>query len=339
MVTGAGQSSLTLAQWTCQEPVSSLSFAASKAEHLLAVGTDTSATILQVDIPNEVDLPNTEREFNCQALTVYPCPSRVTAIAWSFDTEHSQETGKHHWRLAVACANHLIIAFVSKGATFDANALPQRHLYPGHHDYINAIAFSPIVGEESLFASVSDDSTCRVRRIGTAGDLYQFSLSSPGVSVAWHPLDATKLFVAEQCGSVRIIDLMTRQVSLTLHSNVHPLRSFELNYSEPFRLGAVTSKKWVTWNLQAPSKQLTGPEKVGDVPTETGCLFRWAHHNKLVFAVGSSSGEISFHKLHHENATQTQKNPLPSVDLSWHASQPLCVVAADKTLYFWSVFV
>ncbi|EPY52468.1 NUP37 family WD repeat protein [Schizosaccharomyces cryophilus OY26] len=82
----------------------------------------------------------------------------------------------------------------------------------GHHSFVNAIDIVDVYSAdnklaEQVIASVGDDNTLIIWRLTDNGPvLAGYSLSSPGISVEFHPVNPNHLLVGEKSGNVRVFD-------------------------------------------------------------------------------------------------------------------------------------
>ncbi|CAH2277565.1 nucleoporin Nup37 [Pelobates cultripes] len=249
---------------------------------------------------------------------------RADAIAWSPDTNYDSLTPLLRFCTAASDKNLRIF-------TSDLQDKNEFKVFDGHTSYINDVVFCSHDG--NTFASVSDDHTCRMWNIGK-GQTAMFMLRSPGMSVAWHPEESSKLMVAEKTGTIRFYDLLTHQAILSLESVQVPLMSADWCLKNPFRVGAVAGNDWIIWEMPRSSY----PQNNKPVHADRARLFRWSRCSENLFATtgypGKKNTQLLIHHLKHPQPILIGSVPVGS-GLSWHRSLPLCVVGGNHKLYFW----
>lgn len=248
---------------------------------------------------------------------------RVDALAWS-PVSHLDQIPII--RLCTAAADRRLRLLTS-----DLQDKHEVKVLEGHTSYINHLVFEPIEGKQ--IASVSDDHTCRVWDVD-GNEHSTLRLSSPGISVCWHPEDVFKLMVAEKKGTIRFYDLVNQQAILSLDCGQSPLMSADWCLTNTIKVGAVAGNDWLIWDITRSSY----PQERRPAHIDKACLFKWSRANENLFATTGCPGKINSQLLiHHLGHPQPVMIGSAAVGagLSWHRTLPLCVIGGDRKLCFW----
>ena len=115
-----------------------------------------------------------------------------------------------------------------------------------HSDFINDIAFEPLTGE--LLASVSDDCTCCLWSANDGSLKAKWRLTSAGMSVKWHPIEPTKLMIAEKKGIIRFYNLESIKPVMSFDGDKYPLLSADWCLSNNLLIGCVSDSEVLIWD-------------------------------------------------------------------------------------------
>ncbi|XP_030643041.1 nucleoporin Nup37 [Chanos chanos] len=261
-------------------------------------------------------------EFNTLRVFLHGVP--VDALAWS--PESRLDKLPQLIRFCTAAADRKLRLLTS-----DLQDKHEMKAMEGHTSYINDLVFEPTEGKQ--IASVSDDHTCRLWDL-EGNETAVFRLSSPGMSLCWHPEEVFKLMVAEKKGTVRFYDLVTQQAILSLDCGQTPLLSADWCLSNTVKVGAVTGTDWVIWDITRSSY----PQERRPAHVDKARLFRWSRANENLFSTMGCPGKINSQLLvHHLGHPQPIMIGSATVGagLSWHRTLPLCVIGGDRKLSFW----
>uniref|UniRef100_A0A8C5PZC8 Nucleoporin Nup37 n=1 Tax=Leptobrachium leishanense TaxID=445787 RepID=A0A8C5PZC8_9ANUR len=288
---------------------------------LLAFAGSNSVTVASCKFQEEDSSVN---GIAFQTLDVFNLGVRVDAIAWSPETRCNALSPLI--RFCAAVSDKSLQVFTS-----DLMGKEDCEAYEGHTSNINDVVFCSSDG--STFASVSDDHTCRVWMLDK-GEMAKFILQSPGMSVAWHPEEASKLMVAEKKGAIRFYDLMTQQAVLSLESTQSPLMSADWSLKNTLRVGAVAGNDWIIWEMPHSSY----PQSHKPAHPDKARVFRWSKFSENVFATtgypGKMNTQLQIHHLKHPQPILIGSVPVGN-GLSWHRTLPVCVVGGNCKLFFW----
>ena len=115
-----------------------------------------------------------------------------------------------------------------------------------HSDFVNDIAFEPLSGE--LLASVSDDCTCCLWSSIDGSLKAKWRLTSAGMSVKWHPIEPTKLMIAEKKGIIRFYNLESIKPVMSFDCDKYPLLSADWCLSNNLLIGCVSGSEILIWD-------------------------------------------------------------------------------------------
>lgn len=120
-----------------------------------------------------------------------------------------------------------------------------------HTNYVNDVVWEPTKGK--YLASVSDDHTCEVRsRDDNFESSIMFRFKSPAMSVHWHPEDIDKFMVAEQRGTIHMINIVARQTILSIETGKAPLMSADWCTRNQLFVTALVAGEVIAYDLRRP---------------------------------------------------------------------------------------
>ncbi|XP_049850994.1 nucleoporin Nup37-like [Schistocerca gregaria] len=308
--------------------------------HLLAYGVDSSVNVLRrtSDVPRHV-APDDRRGPGCaielfqfDRVTGFIAPSRVLTMAWSprticpiSDAEESSVSTR--LELCVACDDRFVYHYcVSETGRKQVQLLEQP-------EYVNDIAFRPAESEGGVcfhVALVGDHRTAQLWNLETKQLVDTIFLGSPGVSVRLSAHAPNTLFVAEQCGAIKFIDIRSKVIQNSVFAKETPLTSADWNTRNPSWFGASVGQKWALWNLDP---RIGVPHHTAFGPPNSACSnrFRWSLTHQNLFSTICAPSNVSIWDYNHQSkrlyAAPQEAQAIGG--LSW-MQDAACLVAGDS---------
>jgi len=284
---------------------------------LLALGLADSVVIGQVKFPEEEDDAIEEPEF--ERLHEIHHDTRVQCLAWGPRT--SQMVAPRCVQFATGGTDHKLRVFFTEASEVTVKLLK------GHNDYINGLAYEPETGQ--LIISCSDDHTAKLWDLSTGAILHAFHLSSPGVSVCWHPSETGKIMVCQKSGVISLYNSTNYSPILSLDACTSPLLSADWSLSNSLLVVAAAFSDLVYFDLSRPSL----PTERRTTHSEGGRLVRLARStDALVASVGKPGATLKV--IQHRpglNIVSNQKKIIGG-GASWHLRLPYLAVANDREI-------
>lgn len=289
---------------------------------LLAIGTSSKIVI--------VSCQSSEEKASLEDMTFEQVVDinhglKVTDLAWSVQTNlHSIP---RQIRLFTAGGDRKI-----RHLTSDLKDSTHITVIGEHRDYVNAIASNPELG--SSVASVSDDRTCRIWPIPYSDDpTISFALSSPGMAVCWHPLEPSKIMVAEKNGTIRFYSIVTQQAFMSLDCCQAPLLSADWCRFNPLTVAAVAGSDWYVFD----TSQSSLPLENRTVHSGGGQLISWSlSHDHLFATTGRPGSLLKVFYLRTNRVILSVERKIVN-GLSWHCRQPIVAVGSDSAVHLYLV--
>ncbi|EPX72945.1 NUP37 family WD repeat protein [Schizosaccharomyces octosporus yFS286] len=200
--------------------------ASSSCSNLLAIGHDTGITIYKArehsngelstkDLVRlytiHIGLPVLKLAFSANC-TFTENDKEVKPHQDNEKEELSENTEKTEYTLCFACVcqdNTVRLVVARNDSIITQHVLGGKS---GHHSFVNAISIVDVYSAdnklaEQVIASVGDDNTLIIWRLTDNGPILAgYPLSSPGVSVEFHPSNPNHLLVGEKSGNIRVFD-------------------------------------------------------------------------------------------------------------------------------------
>jgi len=210
-------------------------------------------------------------DFTYETLFCQRDKGRPCALAFS---PKSDVREGHSLMFAVAYEDSVVLC---KLDTSQSDCQPDLIEASCHADFINDIVFEPLSG--GLFATVSDDFTCCLWSTDTMELSMKIHLSTPGMSVKWHPTDVNKvtdykltffllydsnlflfftsfvpqLLVAEKSGLIRIFDIDSQTPVQSFECFEYPLISCDWCPVNDIFIGCSTASDLFIWDTSLTS--------------------------------------------------------------------------------------
>jgi len=284
--------------------------------NLIALGLAESVVIGQIKVPEE--------EENCQKpeferLRDIHHDSRVQCLSWGPRT--SQLVAPRCLQFATSGTDHKLRIFSTDSSQVNVKMLK------GHTDYINGIAFEPEVGE--LVTSCSDDHTARLWDTNSGTSLHTFHLSSPGMTVCWHPSETGKLLVAEKSGVISIFNSSNYTPILSLDSCCSPLLDADWSRSNSTLVAAAVLADVVYFDLSRPSLPLDRRTVHRDGTRQV----RFARSaDSLVATVGKPGATLKVSQQKSGLVVVSNEKRIIGGGCSWHLRLPYLAVGNDREI-------
>lgn len=282
--------------------------------NLLALGLADSVLIGQIKLPEE-DEGCQEPEF--ERLREIHQDTRVQALAWG--PRSSQLVAPRCLQFATTGTDHKVRLYFQDTAEVTVKPLK------GHTDYVNSVVYEPETGD--LIASCSDDHTARMWNCTTGKSLHTFHLSSPGMSVCWHPSETGKILVAQKSGVISLYNSSSYAPILSLDACSAPLLSVDWCRPNPLIVAAVAFSDVVYFDLSRPSL----PSERKTVHGEGARIVKFSRStDSLVATVGKPGCTLKV--IQHRAAltlVSTQKKVIGG-GCSWHLRLPYLAVGNDR---------
>ncbi|CAL4065727.1 unnamed protein product [Meganyctiphanes norvegica] len=262
---------------------------------LLAVGLPNSIVVYSIKLKEESDDSNEE----CEQVWEWHVSSQPVTVAWSPAAT---------LRSAPRCLQELM----------------------SHSDCVNSVAYNGENG--NLAASTGDDLTLRVWDRSTLAPLIKFLLTSPGMTVTFHPEDGDLLMVGEKSGVVRVYSVGSGCATLSLRSS-GPLLSADWSIPNPSLLVAAGAKGITVWNVSSPQPrsenvEIGGGEKVLNLSV--------CRSTPGLVATLSPPHTIRVSHIH-TNKVPVAVHLKVVGGMSWHQHLPYLAVGSDRRVLFWKV--
>jgi nuclear pore complex protein Nup37 len=261
--------------------------------------------------------------WDIQSVAELQHESRVDCISWSPLANSQNKTIS----LAAGGSDKKIRFYYNSFSTNDS----QHITLEGHTNYINSIACAPL-SQGFLIASVSDDHSCRIWDLETGQDVSSLLLKSPGVAVKWHNQVHDELMVAEKAGVIKIFDLRSGKVALSLNCPENLVQDADWNTINPEFIGAaVGGDKWYIWACSGLRPQfLKGPAHTPGIRR-----FRWSMVDESWFATSGGQAVVSIWNKGHPTVPVSYEGSFRATGLSWIYGEPYLLTGGDRKLHFW----
>ncbi|CAG0894567.1 unnamed protein product [Cyprideis torosa] len=181
-------------------------------------------------------------------------------IAWRPQT--SLHSVPRRLDLVVASKNHTVYRLEASPDTVHEVA----ELVGLHKSFINAIAVEHNSGE--FAATVGDDRRCIIWSLEEQQEKVSLPLTSPGMAVAFHPVENHRMLVAEKNGVIRFFSTHSYQSLQYIETNHQPLLSADWKLSSPALVGVVAGDLGITFNPSASRESRIGYGNAEEVTEE-----------------------------------------------------------------------
>ncbi|KAB7496068.1 Nucleoporin Nup37 [Armadillidium nasatum] len=197
-----------------------------------------------------------------------------------------------------------------------------------HKDNVNSVAYSG-EGDVLFAASTSDDLQLKVWNCKSNDIVSKFLLTSPGMTVKFHPEDADFLLVGEKNGVIRVYCLSQNYARFALRNPT--ILSSDWSIADPYLIASAGPQGVFMWDVseQQPVRSLL---KVGGGE----CVSKIA----LCPSSADVAATISIPNSLRVICLSTNKVPIAShlkaaSDISWHLQLPYLAVASDCRILLW----
>ncbi|XP_074661061.1 nucleoporin Nup37-like [Tubulanus polymorphus] len=304
-----------------QESVNCLEFSEYEtSQNLLAIGGETRVSILSITLHDD----NKDSWLEVETIREFHHGYKVLSICWSNAT--SLNVLPKCLRFCTVGADKKLRCFNS-----DLKSDDSVRVIEGHTDYINDVTFDPDKGDQ--IATVSDDLSCRIFDSTDGSQKVLFPLGSPGMSVCWHQEDPLKLMVAEKNGVIRFYNLVAQQPMMSLDCGQQPLLAADWCLRNSLKVAAVSATDLHVFDISVSCR----PTDTKSVHSECATKVRWSRlHSHLLATLGRPGSTVKVLNLK-LNQIPVVANDLLFRGLTWHFSQPMVAVGADKRVCLWTV--
>jgi len=289
---------------------------------VLAIGTSSRVVVVKCTVQEEKATVN---KIEFEPVAEFHHGSRVTDISWSPQTDFVSIP--RVLRLYTAGSDKKVRCLTSNLKS-DTTVT----LIGEHKDYVNSVASSPDKGDQ--VASVSDDHTCVVWSAATTNEkVVCFPLTSPGMTVRWHPKEPGQIMVAEKKGIVRFYSLATQQAFLSLDCGHSLLVSADWCFTNTLRITALAGTDWFIFDTSRSSFPLESMQAHCD----GGSCIDWCwSHDHLLATTGRPGFQLKVFNIRTNQPIVTVDTKITN-GLSWHSRYPIVAVGGDRRVLLYCV--
>ncbi|XP_053999095.1 nucleoporin Nup37 [Hylaeus anthracinus] len=204
------------------------------------------------------------------------------------------------------------------------------HEMKGHKDYINSICYET---EGEILASVSDDHTCKLWAVKEDDEcISTFYLTSPGMSIRFHPEKSGKLLIGEKNGLIHMYDVRSQQAIMSLDADVVPLMSIDWG-PNPLKVAGIAAGKLILWDISKPSP----PLELRPLHMEGGLTVKFSPaYEYFVASIGRPDNLLKVTNIRSEQEVICGQVKLIG-GISWHYKLPYICATSDREIRFWKV--
>nr|XP_033335091.1 nucleoporin Nup37 [Megalopta genalis]XP_033335092.1 nucleoporin Nup37 [Megalopta genalis]XP_033335093.1 nucleoporin Nup37 [Megalopta genalis]XP_033335094.1 nucleoporin Nup37 [Megalopta genalis] len=290
------------------------------SQHLICVALAEEIVIGTIKFQEEDE---TVEDIAYSTLRTFRHDTRPHAIAWSPETCLSVVSKV--LMFSVAGADFKIRLYCSNMS--DSTIWEME----GHKDYVNSICYET---EGKILASVSDDHTCKLWAVNEEGRcISTFYLTSPGMTVRFHPEKPGKLLVGEKNGLIHMYDIQSRQAIMSLDADIVPLMSIDWG-SNPFEIAGIAAGKLLLWDI---SSKFSLPHELSPLHIEGGLMVKFSpSYDHLIATIGRPDNLLKVRNVKSDQEILCGQVKLIG-GITWHYKLPYICAASDRELRFWRV--
>jgi nuclear pore complex protein Nup37 len=182
---------------------------------------------------------------------------------------------------------------------------------------------------------VGNDLVCKIWDIEADRTVSEFKLTSPGMSVSFHPNQMSQLLVTELSGIIRLYNIETKSPILSLECSGKTLVHADWSKANGLKVGGVGGSNWYLWDMSQYSVPYeTQPVANGGPLTR----FKWCNTSDSVFATLGMKGLFQIHHYNHQKIPVTSSLPVIK-DISWHPSLPVTFSLTNNQIVSWEVSI
>ncbi|XP_043264492.1 nucleoporin Nup37 [Colletes gigas] len=290
------------------------------SQHLICIALAEEIVIGTIKFQDEDE---TVEDIAYNHFRTFRHDTRPHAVAWSPET--SLSVVPKVLMFCVAGADFKIRLYSSD---MNNNTV---HEMEGHKDYINSICYET---EGEILASVSDDHMCKLWAIKEEDEcIFTFYLTSPGMSVCFHPEKSGKFLVGEKNGLIHMYDVRSQQAIMSLDTDVVPLMSIDWG-PNPLKVAGMAAGKLILWDTSKPSPLVQGGSPFH---IEGGLMVKFSPaYEYFVASIGRPDNFLKVTNIKTEEKIICGQVKLIG-GISWHYKLPYICAASDREICFWKV--
>ncbi|KZC13807.1 PREDICTED: nucleoporin Nup37 [Dufourea novaeangliae] len=289
------------------------------SRHLICIALAEEIVIGTIKFQEEDE---TVEDIAYNPLRTFRHDTRPHAIAWSPET--SLSVVPKVLMFCIAGADFRIRLYTSN-MTDDTVCEME-----GHKDYINSICYET---EGEILASASDDHTCKLWAVKEDEKcISTFYLTSPGMTIRFHPEKPGKFLVGEKNGQIHMYDVRSQQAIMSLDADIVPLMSIDWG-SNPFKIAGIAAGKLLLWDIS----NLSLPQESGPLHIEGGLIVKFSPvYDHLVATIGRPDNLLKIRNVKSDQEILCGQVKLIG-GITWHYSEPYICAASDREIRFWKV--
>ncbi|XP_076243070.1 nuclear pore complex protein Nup37 [Calliopsis andreniformis] len=289
------------------------------SQHLICVALAEEIVIGTVKFQEEDEAVE---DIAYSPLRIFRHDTRPHAIAWSPET--SLSVVPKVLMFCIAGADFKIRLYNSD---MNENTVCEME---GHKDYVNSICYET---EGEILASVSDDHTCKLWAVKEDEKaISTFYLTSPGMSVHFHPEKSGKLLVGEKNGLIHMYDVRSQQAIMSIDTDIVPLMSTDWG-PNPSKIVAMAAGKLLLWDISKPSES----PKSQSLHIEGGLVVKYSPtYEHFIASIGRPDNLLKVINIKSNQELLCGQVKLIG-GMTWHYKLPYVCAASDREIRFWKV--